>query len=79
MISSKKSRWGPVNSSIPQELIMGPKLHSIFTNDLNDWAEFTLSMFADDTKLRGMVDTPDGCAASLGDFNKPEKWIDMIS
>lgn len=78
MISTVKSRWEPVNSSILQELIMGPILHSIFVNDLNDWTEFTLSVFVDDTKLRGMVNTPGGCAASLGDFNKPEKWTDMI-
>lgn len=44
-------------------------LFSIFLSDLNDGTEGTPSKFAEDKKLRGVIDRPDGCAAIQGDLN----------
>ena len=45
-------------------------------DDLDDGTERTFSKFADDTKLVGVVDTPDGCAAIHKGINRLEKWAD---
>jgi len=47
---------------------MGPVLLSIFTNDLDDRAECTLSKCADDAKLCPF-DTPEGHAAMQKSLN----------
>lgn len=56
-------------------VLLGPVPFSIFINDLDDGRECTLSKPADNTKLGGIAEPPDGCAAIQKDLNKLEKWV----
>lgn len=56
---------------VPRGLIPGPALSIIFNSDLSSGCKF-----GEDKKLGGVVDTPEGPAASQRDLDRLEMWAD---
>ena len=81
MVSSIRSDFIKVQSGVPQGSVLGPCLFLVYINDLPDLLTAHARLFADDTAVYDVVESPedqDGLQQNLDQLAEWEKRWDMV-
>ena len=74
MVNGTQSSYLPVLSGVPQGSVIGPTLFLIYINDLPEYVDSTVHLFADDTVMYLTIHNEDHCAQLQRDINQLEIW-----
>ena len=71
------SDWVNIIAGVPQGSVLGPLLFFIYINAIAKDIQSTIRLFADDTSLYIIVDSPDNASNTLNqDLTKISSWPD---
>jgi hypothetical protein len=74
VIDSQTSEWKNVFSGVPQGSVLGPLLFVIFINDLPDNIVHNIKLYADDSKIIGIIKSENDAATLQYDIDRAVEW-----
>ena len=74
LIGDNSSEWEDVTSSVPQGSVLGPLLFTIFINDLPDKIKNECRLYADDSKLIGVIEKEEDAIEIRKDIDSIQNW-----
>ena len=81
VVNGRVSSLSPVVSGVPQGTVLGPVLFLIHIRDIANGlsARTTASSFADDTRVKRGIETPDDCSVLQSDLEVIYSWAKKVN
>lgn len=73
-IDECSSGWKTVTSGVPQGSVLGPLLFVLYINDLPDKLVQHVKLFADDSKIIGVITSEEDCISLQKDIDEAVQW-----
>ena len=74
VIGDSPSEWRDVTSGVPQDSVIGPSDFTFFINDLPDKLVHKVKLYADDSKLIGIIKEKSDHLTIQNDIDKMQNW-----
>jgi retron-type reverse transcriptase len=74
LIGDNRSEWEDVTSSVPQGSVLGPLLLTIFINDLPDKIKNECRLYAENSKLIGVIERVEDAIEIQKDIDSMQNW-----
>jgi hypothetical protein len=74
VIGDSQSEWRDVTSGVPQGSVIGPSDFTFFINDLPDKLVHKVKLYADDSKLIGIIKEKPDHLTIQNDIDKMQNW-----
>ena len=74
VLGEHTSEWKTVSSGVPQGSVLGPLLFVLFINDLPDDMNHNMKLYADDSKIIGVIKTAEDVENLQNDINAAHAW-----
>ena len=74
VMGDSQSEWRDVTSGVPQGSVIGPSDFTFFINDLPDKLVHKVKLYADDSKLIGIIKKKSDHLTIQNDIDKMQNW-----
>ena len=74
LIEGCESEWKNVTSGVPQGSVLGPLLFVLYINDLPDTITHQIKMYADDSKIIGIIKSASDISSLQADIDRAVEW-----
>jgi len=74
VLNETESQWSNITSGVPQGSVLGPLLFVLYINDIAEFIQCQLRVFADDTKIYSIIRSICDVINLQRDLDKMQEW-----
>ena len=74
VLNGSESQWSDITSGVPRGSVLGPLLFVLYINDIAEFIQSQLGVFADDTKMHSIIRSVCDAVRLQRDLDNMQGW-----